>query len=119
MRRSLWLQAAAAALALLVGLPQAAVNARQPEPRRIDLSDLRLDRLRAMAEAARTAELLRRYGSAGLWQRTRQQAESACIRVPSEQWPLPVRELLEALRTEGCALEHEGVWLSRRETVSP
>lgn len=54
MRRSLWLQAAAAALALLVGLPQAAVNARQPEPRRIDLSDLRLDRLRAMAEAART-----------------------------------------------------------------
>jgi hypothetical protein len=63
-------------------------------------------------------ELLRRYGSAELWRRTRQQAEGAVARVPSEQWPQTVRELLAALRTEGVALEHEGVWLARREAAA-
>jgi hypothetical protein len=64
-------------------------------------------------------KLLQRYGSAELWQRTRHQAESAHMRLPSDQWPPPVRELLKALMREGRALEHEGVWLSRRETKSP
>lgn len=60
-------------------------------------------------------ELLRRYGSAELWRRTRQQAESAAARLAVEQWPQTVRELRDALTAEGVALEHEGVWLAGRD----
>jgi len=57
-------------------------------------------------------EMLRRYGSRPLWQRTQPAFQSALAQLRVQTSDAEVMELCEAMSSEGLALEHEAIWLT-------
>jgi hypothetical protein len=57
------------------------------------------------------AERLRKYGSNGVWIKTRKQYDAAIVRLEERGMPLALGGLCRALAEHGLALEHEAIWL--------
>ena len=64
------------------------------------------------------ADLLRKYGSNGVWLKTRRQFDAAILRLEKSGMPAPLDGLCRALAAHGLGLEHEAVWLNATDARS-
>lgn len=65
------------------------------------------------------AELLGKYGSNGVWNKTRRQFDTAMANLEKSGMPVPLNALCRALAAHGLGLEHEAVWLDKAAPPAP